>query len=364
MHLSRERMISNILRLTNSHVKTRRLYYLYKIAQLLQAKNTLSKQTLITDLKKWAEENKNHLRNHIDQTGEISTLKAGERYLNLSKELGLISFVGTQFVNTIDGTVLSKFKSVNEEPYKLFCELKCFLLKKLLEKDFDYLVPIASLIMKEEDVNFLRFKERFSRHLKASRLLGTPVEGLMLLREMEKWKSPEKFFQEHIFAPRIGWFLDLELLDWEKFKAKSKIEFTDQTREFLMKLESTKQNKLLEYLDNNYYNQFANVGKIGKFDRLSELPDKQKKRKIVEYLQRVFSDFETTLTKSISSRSFFEYTACYALCREQLICERKDMERAILEISASGEAGYRYRKVEEISKKGVKTEAGYITEGT
>jgi hypothetical protein len=312
----------------------------------------------------WAEENKDYFQNYIDPTGEISNPKAGERYLKFSEELGLVSLAGSEVVNTIDGTILSKLGNDVETPYRLSCGLKCFLLKKILENDFDFLVPIASLMIRKEKIDFHTFKERFSRHSKTSRLSGTPVEGLILLREMEEeWKNPEEYFQEHILPSRIGWFLDFELLDWDRFKSGS-TEFTDLAAKLITKMESVQENHLSQYLDNEYYAEFANVGNTDKLDYFARLPEEVKKRKTIEYLTRAFSRFETTLTKSLSSRSFFEYTACYTLCQEQLVCEQNDIERIISEFSASGEMGYRYRKVREISEDGTTIEAGYITVGT
>jgi hypothetical protein len=154
------------------------------------------------------------------------------------------------------------------------------------------------------------------------------------------------------------------LLDRDGFKSGSKIEFTDHATKLMAKMEGTQENCLSRYLDNEYYADFPDVGSSDKLHYFARLPEEVKKRKTIEYLTRAFSRFETTLTKSLSSRSFFEYTACYTLCQEQLACERNDIERIILEFSASGEMGYRYRKVREISEDGTTIEAGYITVGT
>jgi hypothetical protein len=321
---------------------------------------------LIGELQKWAEKKKDYLNNYITSTGEItSSLRSGERYLEFSEELGLVSYTGSQLINTIDGTVLSKLDNSADIPYKLPCELRCFLLKRILERDFDFLIPIASLIIKREKINFHQFKEYFSKHLKTSRSSGTPVEGLVLLREMdEKWKNPEEYFREHIFASRVEWFLDLELLDWNRFKSESRIQFTDNAVGFMAKMEHMRENHLTQYLDNEYYAEFSSVQEIDKLGYFARLPDEVKRKKTMEYLKLAFNRFDTSLTRSLSSRSFFEYTTCHALCQEKLVCERKDIERVILEFSASGEMGYRYRKVREVSESGSTIEAGYITAGT
>lgn len=353
-----------VLRLTSSHVKTRRLNYLYKLAEILETKGPTPQVTLIATTEEWAIKNRNYLKNHVDSTGEISTPYAGKRYLNFSKELGLITSLANALENTILGNVLSKLDKVGEQPYKLSCMSKCFLLKRLLYCDFDYLTTIThQLINKETD--FVSFKKYLQEHFERSYPSGVPMGGAKLLRQMEHWKGPKKFFEENIIAPRKAWLIDLEIVDLEKFRDTSRIEFNDQQNQFLTKLWNLQRKQLYAFLENEYYNEFvALIGNKNDFVEFSDLIRKNKKQNVMEYLERAFSLFSNRYLNRISSRSFFEYILCYAPCQENIVCRRRDMEKIVLEISGSRASPYRYRKVEEISENGIMVEAGYITADT
>ena len=338
---------------------------MYKLAEILEAKGPMQQGILIETIEKWAINNKNYLKNHVDSTGEISTTDAGERYLNFSKQLGLITSLGNALVNTILGNVLSKLNKVGQEqPYKLSCMCKCFLLKRLLYCDFDYLATIAHQLINEE-TDFISFKKYLQKHFMRGYSSGAPIESAKLLRQMKLWKSPEKFFKENIIAPRKAWFIDLQMVDLKKFRSTSRIMFNDQPKQFLTKLWHLQRKQLCDFLENKYYSDFgALLGDKTDFVNFSDLARKNKKQKIMSYLEKAFSIFSSRYLNRISSRVFFEYTLCYALCQERIVCTRRDLEKVLLEISGSEAGPYRYRKVEEISENGVMIEAGYITADT
>lgn len=332
------------------------------MCKILEVNKGLPEPRLITSLRKWASENNEFFLQWIDPTGEITNEDAGRRYVNFSKELGLVTSKGNNVVNTIYGTILSKFDEPRQNPYKLTCGSKCFLLKRLLEEDFDYLTTLASLFVNKA-ISFIDFRKSLAAHLKRSSTLGMLARDMRLLREMEEeWKSPKKYFREHILAPRKGWLLDLELADWNKFESSSRIEFKLEARDFFVNVEKLERSQLSEYLANEYYEEIATLlGNGTKIDSLSHLPKERKREKTLGYLKKSFSIFGTAFLNRISSRSFFEYVPCYALCDEKLICPRRDLEEMLLEISASTKEGYRYRRVEEMSEDGRKIDVGYIT---
>lgn len=350
-----------VRRLTSSHVKTRRLYYLYKLAEVLETSGPMREKRLIIAIKEWALNNRNFLTSYVDATGEISSEDAGKRYLTFSRQLDLVSLVGKELVNTVFGSVLSKLNVPDKQAYRLCCGLSCFLLKRLLDCDFDYLITIARML-KNDETSFNSFKNRLEEHLRRSSPSGIPIQGIKLLKQMENWKSPEKFFKENILAPRKAWFIDLELVDWRKFKSTSKIEFKDQAMKFLLKIGNLQQKELHAFLENEYFSEFAQLVANGtEFKDFSHLTRENRMKKTINYLQRAFSLFSINQLNRISSRSFFEYTLCHALCQEKIVCTRRDLEKVLFEISTSNAIPYRYRKVEEISSTGVRTEAGYIS---
>lgn len=350
-----------VLRLTSTHVKTRRLYYLYKLSEILQSRGPIQAEVLIETIRKWAEDNKNYLQGHVDSTGEISTPDSGKRYLNFSKQLGLSFLLENTFVNTIFGNILSRINKLHRQPYKLSEMSRCFLLKRLLYSDFDYLTTIAWQIINRE-TDFSSFKKYLQEHFDKSYSPNVPIECAKLMREMRFWKSPEKFYQENIIAPRKAWFIDLEMVDWNKFKKTRRITFNHQTRGFLAKLWYLQHKEIHNFLENQYYNEFAKLlGDEADFISFSEIDKKSKRRNITDYLEKAFSLFGNEYLNRISSRAFFEYTLCYTLCEEKIICTRRDLEKVLLEISGSKTGQYRYRKVEEISENGILIEAGYVT---
>lgn len=355
-----------VLRLTSTHVKTRRLFYLYKLSEILESKGPMQQKALVETIKQWAEDedNKSYFDSHVDPTGEISTPDSGERYLNFSKQLGLIISLENNLVNAILGNVLSKMNMLNLQPYKLSLMSKCLLLKRLLSLDFDYLTTVAwQLINRKTD--FASFKEYLREHFDKSYSPSKRIEGTILLKGMKFWKSGEEFYKEHIFAPRKAWFIDLEMVNLDTFRKKSEIFFSPQSRRFLTRLWHLQQKEIHNFLENQYYGEFASLfGDEADFTNFSDMDRKSKRRHLFDYLERAFSLFGSRYLRRISSKAFFEYTLCHTLCNEKTICTRRDLENALLEISGSKTSQYRYRKVEEISENGVLIDAGYITAET
>ncbi len=263
------------------------------------------------------------------------------------------------------GTVLSKFDGPGQNPYELSDETRCFLLKRLLEEDFDYLTTLTGLFLTKY-VSFTDFKRNLAIHFKRASTDGVSAREMRLLREMEQeWKSPKEYFRQHILAPRRGWLLDLELVHWDEFRTRSQIDFKVSTKRLIEKLEELRRSELFKYLANSYYEDFARLlGSKTEFTLFSHLSEGEKKEKTIDYLKIAFSIFGTVFLKRISSRSFFEYIPCHALSKEMVICPRKDLEEVLLTISASTEEHFRYRRVEEISEEGKKIDVGYITAET
>jgi len=305
------------LRIINTNIKTRRLGYIVSLADIL-GNSFLLVDDLQGKLEAWAEEHKSDLERYFSKSGFIKKSPKhypARRYIHLAKDLRLVKISRNECALTKIGQPLLTLDKNKQNPFELSTEQKCFLLKRILENDFDYLFPLLRLIEECHSAQeiFGNFRRIVLDHLKTriERIDDILKSSLFMKRIqlMMKW-TQEKKYLEHIIYPRLDWLLDLQILDLEKFKKKI-YQLTCDGKAFFEALKKMEAEIDIDaWLEDYYYETFGRCfikdGVIS-FDTLKR---EKGLRVICDLLEEAFSKFSPPNLpfEHISANTFLEFS--------------------------------------------------------
>lgn len=348
--------MKSFVRLANTHVKTRRLYYLYEMTKIIDQHTSMTQDNLKTKMIEFSNIHQNEFISYKDPTGEISNKLSFQRYLVFALDMGLITFIEKKIVNTIDGNILSKLNFEKEGPYYLSCSLKSFFLKKLLESDYDYLMILFKL-RKLDTIHSVDFVNELENYFKRGIITKEKQDALSRIK---LWNSPDKYFRENIYAPRRSWLIDLNIITPLKVKRRSKIHFRGHSEDYFTELFKKSYEEAMDYNKIEYFIHFNNlIIQNNDLHQYMNYSDDIKQKIVMKYLEDAFTLFKSR--NRISSKSFLEYYPIYSMCINQFLLEQKELEEELFAISSKKDALYRYRSVTERTHNGKVINAGYIT---
>jgi len=342
-------------RITSSHVKTRRLYYLYKISEIIQNEGARFKLQLRNKLINFSDLNHNLFDRHIDSTGEITTSKTSfERYLDLSKDFELTSLIENKIINIVDGFTLSLINYENMRPYSLSNSLKIFFLKQIIEKDYDYFITLFKMYEKNVVLNYDNFIDVLYNHLSDN---YDVIEFLDDINRIKEWKSPDDNFKYNVFHPRQSWFIDLNIISSKSKDSNKGLILKSNFSHIINKLINTNINDLDDYLNNRYYHDVS-LFLYRDDEKFINSNDDFKINYVIKYLNKIKN--KLNIKDRISNRFLLDYIPINSLLYENIIIEKNELKEVFTQISKNYPE-YRYRPVIEINNKGRRIDSGYIS---
>jgi predicted transcriptional regulator len=304
-------------RIINTNIKTRRLGYIVALTDLLGS-NFLLIDDLERKLETWAEEHEKNLERYFSKFGFIKKSPRhypARRYIQLAKNLRLVKISRNECALTKIGQPLLTLDKNKQNPFELSMEQKCYLLKRILENDFDYILPLLRLLEKCHNTGeiFGNFKIAVLEHLE-TRIKR--VDDILKssgfkkrIQLMMKW-AQEKKYLEHIIYPRLDWLLDIQILDREKYK-KRIYKLTYNGKAFLEALKKMEvEIDVNAWLEDHYYETFGRCfikESVISFDALK----KEERSKFVhDLLEEAFNKFSPPKLpfQHISANTFLEFS--------------------------------------------------------
>ena len=304
-------------RIINTNIKTRRLGYVIAITDLL-GNNFLLFDDLQGKLEAWAEEHEKCLERYFSKSGFIKKSPRhypARRYIHLARNLRLIKISRNECALTKIGQPLPTLDKNKQNPFELTVEQKCYLLKRILENDFDYIFPLLWLL---ENCNTAReifdnFKTAVLEHWeKRSKRIGDIVKssGFKKRKELIMRWTQEKKYLENIIYPRIDWLLDLQILDREKYK-KRIYELTYNGKVFLSELKEMEVKASVDdWLEDHYYAIFGRCFIKERIISFNSLKEEERLKIVRNLLEEAFNNFSPPNLpfKHISANTFLEFS--------------------------------------------------------
>jgi len=342
-------------RITSSHVKTRRLYYLYKISEIIQNERTQLKLQLRNKIIDFSNINHDLFDRHIDSTGEVTSSKTSfERYFDLSKDFEFTSLIENKIINMVDGFTLSLINFENMRPYSLSNSLKILFLKQIIDKDFDYFITLFKIYKKNITLNYNSFVDVLNDHLFDN---YNVIEFLDDMNRIKEWKSSDDNFRYNIFHPRQSWFIDLNIISSKSKGSNKGLIFKSNFSHILKKLINMNVNELDDYLNNRYYHDVSLF--LYRDDKeFTKFNNDFKINYVIKHLDKIKN--KLNIKNRISSRFLLEYIPIISLLYENIIIEQNELKEIFTKISKNY-SEYRYRPGTEINGKGRRIDVGYIT---
>lgn len=341
-----------LIRLTSTVTKNRRLYYLYEISHYLNEHANANYRTIFNYIFNYSNTNHKYFLNLKDPSGEIKSDHAFKRYLALSVDMGLIKKIQNRYTNTIDGIIISTLNK-DKKPYELSKQLQIYLLKKIIETDYDYLMTIIKL-NNAKNINHLTFRNEIE-----SLLLIEPIvtKNMDIINELNAWKSPNRYFKENIFAPRKAWLIDLDLIH-SKLKKNGVFIWKGDRNYLFNRIFTFTKSDFYNYMNNHFYYDcsvfyYSNI----EFKSLRNMQFNKKYDIILTILDNIYDRYN--IIDRISSKLFFNMCLIDLLTNKQIVGEQEDIKNVLQ--TMSNETDYRYRPVTEKKSSGELIDTGYIT---
>jgi hypothetical protein len=342
--------------LKKTTIKSRLLGYLAVITKMI-GRDAVPERNLINKLENWSTANRQWF---VEKFGDVSyfpgaitsTSKhkhyASMRYLSLAEEMGLITNELNVWKNTKTGEVLSSLKS-NENQLFLSLEQICFLLKIIIEKDYDNLFILFDKYEKGtlDNISFSQYEESVREVLSEKRKKTYSISDVEKIRNeeqrLDKWeKNPEKYLKESIISPRLQWISDLKLLENEgsnKFKDFFKNQILNKNwNDDFYKL---------------FYKNYINDGCIKSLGNYKDLKDSRKREIVIHLLEESYKLFGSKNIWRLNASQFLEYASCVILCDKIAIPSFSDLEETLKDISLSGKYNYKYNKTFKSEEIGI-----------
>lgn len=266
-------------------------------------------------------------------TGEIGTADAFERYLNSAIDLGLIQEISGALYNTKRGEILLAL-STSDNPFQFNLAQSYFLLKILIEKDYDYLSSVFYCSKNNGENEYQNFFD-MTKKIWQEKILNIPISNVEKYDSIRnaintKRKNPKRYYREDIRATRLEWLLDLKIIEYWNIK-KNKVIFR---KNFESLLDSK-----------NFSNAFVLLMKPlvkGSLTYWKELPPQRKNKIVKGILEESFSLFKTSETfQKISANQMLEYGVSI-LSESGIVCTSDELDNDVKNFTLSNSDRYRY----------------------
>lgn len=212
------------------NTKVRRLAYGSALVQLV-GRREMNEDEVCNLLMDWAQKHAELLKNYYNKQGAVTSSRlSAMRYIKFAQESGLLNKIMGSYRVSRMGMLLSALISDHGEdktnPFFLSDVEKIFYMLHLLSVDADLLLTVFDLVQTSEGASLKElqqsFKDAYVARLryKSNTANNQSVKQLLLERRtiaQNEWKKPERY-AEHIVPPRLGWLLDLAMLDPTAFK--------------------------------------------------------------------------------------------------------------------------------------------------
>jgi len=346
-----------IRRLTSPTVKVRRLGYFVALCRTT-SQHTVPERLLPLVLYRWAEKHNTSLeryskslpvvrKRHLPVVGKITDEADARRYIDVAREMGLITSIGREWQSTKEGHVMARVPISEDNVFKLSLAQRFLLLRILLEKDYSYLRALYALIATkastndpsvfrkqvESSIDFLTARERSAAKKQALRVAK---------RKLWKWRDPERYYRESIRAPRFEWLLDLGLL--AKWHQKVNYFALAPNTEKFFSASTFDARWMTEHYSQTFYDTFRDMfpQQTITWNKESE----QDRTKLMKYyLGRAIEMFRPTRgIDKISAWQFINYVACILSTERGIVTGHDDVEKALVDLTADS-SHYRYVKM-------------------
>jgi hypothetical protein len=319
-------------RILSTNIKTRKLGYIIGILRILD-KNFLDVDSLVEKLESWSQSNSAFFQS----MGESGWLKRTTkhypalRYIQLAEDLELVKIVGRECGVTKLGQPILFLAPIWNNPFELSSEQICYLFKRILVVDYDFLMPLLKLLSspKIRPKVFDDFKKAVLGHLQVRETsFGDIIKSSKFrnrIQLIEKW-SKEREYLQHIIYPRLDWLVDLKMVNLDK----NQYELAAGCKAFLESLNSVSSEEELEqWFDNDYYEAFSDIFRRPSFETMSQfdaLSKAQQSEQLHLLLEESFMKFSSANLpfQHLSARTFLEYT-CVKLMSKMIVATFKQV---------------------------------------
>jgi hypothetical protein len=358
-----------VRRLTSPTTKVRRLGYIIQIARLLRNSGPLAEIILVGKLERFAQENKRSLDEYFHRNVDYSRwiretpggikiqaryLKhdAARRYIATCRELGLVVRVAGPYQNSKSGNVLAVLDG-GPNPFDLSLAQICYLLKTILQRDYDSLKVMADLIKEREADDWKMFQKKLLRRLKDEMgRTSSPFDIQRIkaaLNSVESWgskgkgdSSASRYYTENIKAPRIDWLLDLKVTDLAKKSGRF-----SRFREFLLSRETIGDSWLADEYYGDFYRVYSDLFKRGGIKSWTDLPEEDRFLYLRRFVAKSYKELGQRELGRLSAIQFLEYSACSLLCTENIIATHYQLKKDTVELFSR--PGMDYQIVKTVS---------------
>ena len=303
-------------RIISTNIKTRRLGYIIALIDLI-GNNFLFLDDVLRRLEFWAKKKQKELERYFGRTGLITESPKhypARRYIHLAENLRLVKISRNECALTKIGQPLLYLAKSPQNPFHLTDEQVCYLLKRILENDFDYFLPLLKLLKKFNKTKeiFLNFKKAVLNHLE---IKSEKIKDILKSSDIKERKNQilrwtqEKKYLEHIIYPRLDWMIDLRILNAHKYRRRI-YEFTEEGANFLKEMERMEVKDLDKWLEEHFYKIFGRSFIKGKKIPFIMLNNRERFKYISNFLEDSFRKFSSPSLplQHMSANTFLEYT--------------------------------------------------------
>lgn len=330
--------------LESTNTQTRRLAYITIFISTL-SKGSLPEKVLLSRIARWSHENQENLSRYWTQTGYVNSNRrnsAGARYLELARNLGLITPISGEYRLTRVGLALNALKKEHQDtPFVLTNAERLFYMYLLLEKDADVLLTILDRIRSQPDIRLSSLQKTYQQDfIERLNLKGRLVQDERLKKELLdrrmrielNWKKKARYV-EHIVPPRLNWLLDLGLLDTKVFQ-HHQYHLTDCGVNFIRELPRYENNFYDiddEWLSSNFWSITpSNLLKIQNLRPWKNLYEEERSKICKNLLREAISVFQYSSVPKISLTQVLFYMTIKMITKNSILVSFSDLKKWLL----------------------------------
>jgi hypothetical protein len=315
----------------NTNTKTRRLRFFEVLARFASA--GVGHQKLESLILEWASSHVEQLKGHSDSKGAIlesTGLRSVTPYANFAKELGVVTTVG-RGVTTSNAWRALLLLVPPQDSFHLRDEERLFFLFDLLAYDRDVIWPLLIQLRdgpyKKRHLRSL-FPTAFKAHLASVRRHCGTVRARRQVDDAidrtNRWERPE-VYMEHVVDPRLSWFVDLQLCQFEK----DEVRLTPSGEQLASMFVEWSEHHIIpvtkEYLRWQYFKQVAprlREQSIGKEGRPSQ---NQMATPLREYCDFVHQNTKSLAPNRIVASTLFRYAGVRFFLEHRIAADFRDL---------------------------------------
>lgn len=325
------------------HTKVRRLAYCSALVQLI-GKGENNEDEVCNLLMDWSRNNEDLLNNYYNQKGAVTSKKSSAvRYMQFAHESALLDKIMGSYMISRMGLILSmlinEYDKDKTNPFFLSNVEKIFYTSHLLSVDADLLLTVFDIVQNFEEFVLKKLQHAFKKayvsrlSYKLNTASNESIKHLLWERitiAQNEWKKPERY-AEHIVPPRLGWLLDLGMLDHTAFK-KGTYKLSDIGRHFANILPiNLKKNSYSDitdqWLKEKFFSQVCSlfIEQIP-FTKWKDVDDTELRKKIGIYLEAAFQHFRMTGAEAIPLEESILYICIRLAVESKIVMNQTDLE--------------------------------------